>query len=155
MTESPLVDAHVHVFTQDMPLVDNPRHAPNYSFTTEQLLATMDAHGVQFAVIAAASPWGDYNDYVITALRAHKRLRGTVILAPTVERYTLEAMSKDGVVGVRLPFIGHPLPDITTFDYRRFLRRLADLDWHVHLHVEGERLPALIDKIEASGVKPV
>ena len=155
MTETPLVDAHVHVFTQDMPLIDNPRHAPTYSFTTGQLLATMDAHGVQFAVIAAASPWGDYNDYVIAALRAHKRLRGTVILAPTVERYILEAMSRDGVVGVRLPFISHPLPDITTFDYRRLLRRLADLDWHVHLHVEGERLPGLIEKIEASGVKLV
>jgi predicted TIM-barrel fold metal-dependent hydrolase len=155
MTESPLVDAHVHVFTQDMPLVDNPRHAPTYDFTVEQLIATMDAHGVQFAVIAAASPWGDYNDYTIAALRAHPRLRGTVILAPTVERYVLDAMSRDGVVGVRLPFIGKDLPDITTFDYRRFLRRLADLDWHVHLHVEGERLPPLIDAIEASGVKLV
>src|SRR5262245_39060129 len=76
--------------------------------------------------------------------------------SPPVERYILEAMKRDGVVGVRLPFIGlAELPDITTFDYRRFLRRLADLDWHVHLHVEGERLPALIDTIEASGVKLV
>src|SRR5262245_66001370 len=65
-------------------------------------------------------------------------------------------MKHDGVAGVRLPFIGlAELPDITTFDYRRFLRRLADLDWHVHLHVEGERLPALIDSIEASCVKLV
>ena len=155
MTEAPLVDAHVHIFTTDMPLVDNPRHAPTYSFTTEQLLATMDAHGVAFAVIAAASPWGDYNDYTISALRAHPRLRGTVILKPTVERYILDAMSKDGVNGVRLPFISNALPDITTFDYRRFFRRLADLDWHVHLHVEGERLPQLLPAIESSGVKLV
>jgi predicted TIM-barrel fold metal-dependent hydrolase len=156
MTDTLLVDAHVHVFTQDMPLVDNPRHAPTYSFTAEQLIATMDAHGVQFGVIAAASPWGDYNDYTIAALRAHPRLRGTVILKPTVERYILEAMKRDGVVGVRLPFIGlADVPDITTFDYRRFLRRLADLDWHVHLHVEGERLPPLIAAIEVSGVKLV
>ena len=145
MTETPLVDAHVHVFTSDMPLVDNPRHAPTYDFTVEQFIATMDAHGVAFAVIAAASPWGDYNDYTIAALRAHPRLRGTVILKPTVERYILDAMSRDGVDGVRLPFISlTELPDITTFDYRRFLRRLADLDWHVHLHVEGDRLPPLI-----------
>ena len=61
-----------------MPLIDNPRHAPNYSFTEEQLIATMDAHGVELAVIAAASPWGDYNDYTLAALRAHPRLRGTV-----------------------------------------------------------------------------
>jgi len=133
------IDAHVHVFTTDMPLIDNPRHAPTYSFTHEQLMATLDAHGVERAVIAAASPWGDYNDYTIAALRAQpKRLRGTVILKPTVDRFALEAMSKVGVVGVRLPFIGLPsLPDITTFEYRAFFRRLADLGWHVHPHVEG------------------
>src|SRR5258708_33521345 len=141
MTEEALVEANVEAFTRDMPLIDNPRHAPTYDFTVEQLIATMDAHGVGFAVIAAASPWGDYNDYTISALRAHPRLRGTVILKPTVERLVLDAMSKDGVNGVRLPFIGNALPDITTFDYRRFFRPLADLDWHVHLHVAGERLP--------------
>ena len=47
------------------------------------------------------------------------------------------------------------LPDITTFEYRSFFRRLADLDWHIHLHTEGENLPFFIPKIEASGVKLV
>ena len=141
----------------DMPLIDNPRHAPNYSFTHEQLIATLDEHGVERAVIAAASPWGDYNDYTLAALRAHpKRLRGTAILKPTVDRFALEAMSRDGMVGVRLPFIGLPkLPDITTFEYRAFFRRLADLDWHVHPHVEGEDLPKILPTLEASGVKIV
>lgn len=154
MQQSPIIDAHVHVFTTDMPLIDNPRHAPKYSFTHEQLIATLDANGVDRAVIAAASPWGDYNDYTIAALRAHRdRLRGTVILKPTVDRYTLEAMGRDGVVGVRLPFIGLPQwPDVTSFEYRAFFRRLADLGWHVHPHVEGEDLPKLLPTLEASGV---
>ena len=46
------IDAHVHVFTTDMPLIDNPRHAPTYSFTHEELIATLDANGVDRAVIA-------------------------------------------------------------------------------------------------------
>src|SRR5215831_1295067 len=114
------IDAHVHVFTTDMPLIDTPRHAPTYSFTHDELIATLDANGVDRAVIAAASPWGDYNDYILAALRAHPaRLRGTAIFSRPVERYELEAMSGDGFVGIRLPFIGLPtLPDITTFDYR-------------------------------------
>src|SRR5882724_9994723 len=151
------IDAHVHVFTTDMPLIDNPRHAPTYSFTHDELIATMDRNGVERAVIAAASPWGDYNDYTLAAVRAHpKRLRGTAILKPTVDRFALEAMSRDGIIGVRLPFIGLPkLPDITTFDYRAFFRRLADLDWHVHPHVEGEDLPKILPTLEASGVKVV
>ena len=157
MSEQPLVDTHVHVFTRDMPLVGKPRHRPDYDFTHEQLIATLDAHGVPFAVIAAASPWGDYNDCILAALRAHpRRLRGTAILHPTVGRYELEGMARDGFLGVRLPFMGlTELPDITSFDYRRFLRRLADLDWHVHLHVEGARLAPLLPAIEEFGVKLV
>ncbi|VCU68048.1 2-pyrone-4,6-dicarbaxylate hydrolase [Pigmentiphaga humi] len=151
-----LVDAHVHVFTRDMPLVPNPRHTPGYSFTVEQLLETMDAHGVQFAVIAAASPWGDYNDYVIESLRKSPRLRGTVIVDPGIERLILEDMHAAGVRGVRLPFISmRELPDLDSWNYRKFLRRLADLDWHVHLHIEGPRIPEVLPALEASGVKIV
>lgn len=156
MMVAPLVDAHAHVFTKDMPLIGAPRHRPNYDFTTEQFLATLDEHGVGFGVIAAASIYGDYNDYTIEAVRTSKRLRGTVILEPTVERYVLEQMKRDGIVGVRLPYLElDPLPDLTSFEQRRLLRRLADLDWHVHLHIEGERAPPLIDLLEASGVKLV
>src|SRR5215208_7373317 len=157
MTQPLKIDAHVHVFTTDMPLIENPRHAPKYSFTHEELITTLDKHGVERAVIAAASPWSDYNDYTLAALRAHpKRLRGTAIVKPTIDRFALEAMSRDGMVGVRLPFIGLPkLPDISTFHYRALFRRLADLDWHVHPHVDGEDLPKILPTLEASGVKIV
>lgn len=30
---TPVVDAHAHIFTKDMPLRDNPRHAPTYDHT--------------------------------------------------------------------------------------------------------------------------
>jgi predicted TIM-barrel fold metal-dependent hydrolase len=154
--DTPVVDSHVHVFTMDMPLVDTPRHRPKYSFTAEDLIATLDKHGVPMAVIAAASPWGDYNDYTIAALRKYPRLRGTVILKPTVDRYVLDEMKRDGVIGVRLPFVSMTdVPNVTTPDYRRFLRRLVDLDWHVHPHIECEKLPLILPGLEASGVKIV
>ncbi len=156
VSDTPLVDCHAHIWTADMPVVANPRHRLGYDFTVEQYLKVLDEHGVQLGVIAAASPFGDYNDYTIESLRRTKRLRGTVILDPAVGRYELEGMARDGVVGVRLPFINRTdLPDLTSFDYRRFLRRLRDLDWHVHLHVEGHKLPALLPALEASGVKIV
>ncbi len=157
MTDTLKIDAHVHVFTTDMPLIDNPRHVPTYSFTHEQLTATLDANRIDRAVIAAASPWGDYNDYILAACRAHpKRLRGTAIVQPTIDRFALEAMTQAGIIGIRLPFIGLPqLPDITTFEYRSLFRRLADLDWHVHPHVNGDDLPKILPTLEASGVKIV
>jgi predicted TIM-barrel fold metal-dependent hydrolase len=151
-----MVDCHAHVWTRDMPFIDNPRHTPDYDFTAEQYLAQLDEHGVQFAVLAGASLFGDYNDYMIDVLRKYKRLRGTVILNPAVERDVLTGMKADGVVGVRLMFRGlKTLPDITTYEYRRLFRRVRDLDWHVHLHTEGPRLPPLIEFLESTGVKLV
>lgn len=154
---APLVDTHVHVFRRTMPLLPNPRHRPDYEFTAEQLEATLDAHGVKFCVIAAASPWGDCNDYVVQSLRTRPLWRGTAILEPaTTTRHELEQLARDGIVGVRLPFISlAQMPDLESFEYRRFLYRLADLDWHVHLHLDGPRIPQVLPQLERSGVKIV
>lgn len=151
-----MVDSHAHVFLGDMPHVPNPRHQLKYDFSVAQYLKVLDAHGVERGVIAAASPYGDYNDYTIAAVRGEPRLRGTVIVEPTVERYVLEQMKKDGIVGVRLPYISlKTLPDLTAFEYQRTLRRFRDLDWHVHLHLDGPRLPQVLPALEACGVKLV
>ncbi|WP_232081024.1 amidohydrolase family protein [Variovorax sp. SRS16] len=156
LPDRPLVDAHVHVFRSNMPLVPSPRHRPSYEFTAEQLQGTLDAHGVQYCVIAAASPWGDCNDYVIDSLRTRPNWRGTAILDPSTDRYILEQMARDGMVGVRLPFISmKQLPDLDSWDYRKFLYRLADMDWHVHLHLDGPRIPQVLPQLERSGVKIV
>jgi predicted TIM-barrel fold metal-dependent hydrolase len=154
--EAPLVDAHVHIFRRDMPLVPNPRHSPDYEFTAEQLEATLADHGVRMAVIAAASPWGDCNDYVIRSLRTRPTWRGTAILEPSTDRYILEQMHRDGIVGVRLPFISmKQLPDLDSWDWRKFLYRLKDMNWHVHLHLDGPRLPLVLPALEKSGVTVV
>ena len=52
-----IVDSHAHVFTHDMPHIPNPRHHITYDFTTEQYLATLDAHGIAFGVITGFFVW--------------------------------------------------------------------------------------------------
>lgn len=148
-----IVDAHAHIFKQDMPLRDQPRHAPKYDFTLDDYEKILDAHGVSFAVIAAASPWSDYNDYLVDAINGNPRFRGTVILDPSVERIVLRDMDSCGIVGVRMHMIGlQHLPDISTFEYRRMFKRIADLGWHIHLHCDGRDLPDLLPHFERAGM---
>ena len=129
-------------------------HQPPADATTEDYLATLDVHGVGYAVMAAASIYGDYNDYMIDATRKHKRLRTTVIVEPATDPYILRAMRDDGVVGIRLQWRSlKQTPDLSSSEYRRFLRRVNDLDWHVELHDEGARLPPAIGLLEAAGIK--
>jgi predicted TIM-barrel fold metal-dependent hydrolase len=152
----PLVDTHVHLFTRALPLAARAWTRPEGELTAESFLTMMDEHGVDYGVLSAMSLLGDLNDYTIAALRAHDRLRGTVIVEPTTDRYVLERMKADGVVGVRFQWRRlADLPDLGDPAYRRLLFRVADLDWHIELNIEGDRLPPVLDRLTASGVKVV
>ena len=150
------VDSHAHIWLKDLPKVSNPRHPLSYDFSIEQYFEVLKTHHVEYAVIAAASPFGDYNDYTLDAIRGQKKIRGTVIVEPTIDMYALRAMKEDGIVGVRLPYISMTeLPDLESFEYKKLLRRFVDLDWHVHLHLDGPRIPQVLPALEKSGVKIV
>ena len=151
--EAPVVDAHAHAFTLDMPLTPGAWHKPPAAAPIEDYLAELDRHGVLFGVLAAASIFRTYNDYAIEACRRHRRLRTTVILPPETPAGELKAMARDGVVGVRFQWRHvKDVPDLGSAEYRVFLRRIADLGWHVHLHDDSFRLPPCIDALEAAGV---
>jgi predicted TIM-barrel fold metal-dependent hydrolase len=156
--EPPSVDSHVHIFTQDMPLAPHAWTRPTYGFTAEDLLATLDAHGVRHAVVAGISLFGYYNDYMIAKLREYPRLRGTVNVPPTTELRELAAMKEAGVVGVRL-FLSSQLSgevaDLRGADYQRLLRHVRDLDWHIHFLAEERVFADALDVLRASGVKVV
>jgi predicted TIM-barrel fold metal-dependent hydrolase len=125
----------------------------DYGFTAEDLIATLDRHGVHFGIISGLSTSGFYNDYMLAELRRHARLRGTVIVSPNTDRYILERMRADGVVGIRLQLARlQTHPDFRNDDYRLLFRRVRDLGWHVHVAVEGPMLRPVLEALEEAGV---
>ncbi len=154
--DAPLVDAHFHIYTTDLPLAPDAWHRPPEDAGTERLIKLLDDHGISLGVVAAASLHGEYNDYVRDALRRYRRLRATAIVSPSIGIYELERMRDDGFVGIRLMWRTlAEAPDITSPDYRRLLRRVADLGWHVHLIERADRLPKMMQEIEAAGARMV
>jgi len=154
--EPPIVDAHAHIFRRDMPMSSTAWFEPDYAFTAEQYLDVLDAHGIHFGVIAGISIYGLYNDYMLEQLRRHRRLRGTANVLPTTERYILERMKEDGIVGVRLQLTRRKeLPDLSDEDHQLLFRRLADLDLHLQVVVEGPHWPAVLAQLEGCGARIV
>lgn len=153
---SPIIDTHAHVFLRDLPLVAGATHRPKYSFPVVDYLKLLDASGVLFGVLTAPSFLGSYNDYVLSILGHHRRLRGTAIVEPGIDPYALKAMAAGGIVGIRYSLRRYPdIPDFTQPEYRRLLRRVADLDWYVHLMAEADRLAVLVPQLVAADVKLV
>jgi predicted TIM-barrel fold metal-dependent hydrolase len=154
--EPPLIDCHAHVWGPHMPVLGTAWKQPGPPYPVERYLADLDTHGVRYGVIAAASLFGTYNDYSIRAVRAHDRLRATVIVDPSIDLYTLESMKADGIVGIRLQwFFRDPLPDLGCEDYQRLCCRLRDLGMHVHVNIEGARLVDVASRLHATGVRVV
>jgi len=155
-TDAPVVDCHAHIFLRDMPVSRDAWTQIDYAFTAEDLLALLDEHGVHFGVISGISISGFYNDYMIRSLRKYRRLRGTAIVAPNTDFYTLERMSQEGIVGIRLQLARQEtLPDFRSDDYRMLFRRARDLDWHVHVAIEGPSLRPVLEALMEEGVKTV
>lgn len=148
--EPPVIDAHAHIFTRAMPFSDTAWTRPDYDYPVEAYLADLDAHGIAFGVVTAASLFGVYNDYTLAALEAHKRLRATVMLDFDTGPGELKDLRERGVCGVRYQIgMNTALPDLRSYDFRRFVTRLADAGMHLELNLGGgqlaQMLPALAD----------
>ena len=154
--EAPIIDCHCHVFVDGMPFSPTAWTRPDYEYAAETYLADLDRHGIAFGVISPASLYGTYNDYTLSVLERHKRLRATVIVEPTISREELARMAALGVVGVRWQWRRlDSLPDLKSFEYKSFLNRMADLGLHIELLVNSDVAPALLPALEDSGVKVV
>ncbi|HWL47434.1 MAG TPA: amidohydrolase family protein [Sphingomonadaceae bacterium] len=154
--EPPVVDAHCHVFTRAMPCTDTAWTRPDYDYAVATYLDTLDAHGIAFGVVAAASLFGDYNDYTLAALAAHQRLRATVMLDPATGPAELAALRAAGVRGVRFQLpVAAPLPNLAGYAFRRFVRRLADAGMHLELNLSGPQLAGMLDGLRDAGVDVV
>jgi predicted TIM-barrel fold metal-dependent hydrolase len=152
----PLIDTHAHIYPRDTPLIEGATHRPSHDVTPEEYARTLDGHGVLFGVHAAASFMGPYNDYTLAALARYPRLRGTAIVDPSISLHELKAMDAAGIVGIRFSLRDYKgTPDLGSIEYQRLFRRVADLDWHVHVFAEGERIAALTDQLLATDVKIV
>jgi predicted TIM-barrel fold metal-dependent hydrolase len=152
----PLIDCHAHVWGPDMPLASDAWKKPDRVYTAENFLADLDAHGVRFGVIAAASLFGTYNDYSIEALRRHKRLRATANVDMAIGLPALQSLQAEGIVGIRLQWFFLPtLPDLRGSQFQQHCRHLRDQGMHIHLNINGGRLVEVASAVADTGVNLV
>jgi predicted TIM-barrel fold metal-dependent hydrolase len=150
------VDTHAHVFERGLPMPAARRYAPAHDATLAQYLQLLDWHGLAHGVLVQPSFLGTDNSYMLQALHAAGgRLRGVAVVDEEAGEPHLQALARAGVDGLRLNLIGLPLPDLASPGWARVLEQAWDLGWHVELHVEAGRLPAILPALLAAGCRVV
>jgi 2-pyrone-4,6-dicarboxylate lactonase len=140
-------DAHCHVFGP----ADRFPYAPDRSYTPpdapyEHLVALHDFLGFDRGVIVQASCHGTDNTAMLDAIaRSNGRYKGVAIVDDGIDEKGLATLDDGGVRAVRFNFVQHlgGRPDMKVF--WRVLDRVAEMGWHVVLHLDAQDIVELQD----------
>ncbi|MDE1164818.1 MAG: amidohydrolase family protein [Pseudomonas sp.] len=148
------VDAHAHVFSRQLDLIEGRRYTPSYDATLAQWLHNLQGQGLSHGVLVQPSFLGTENSHLLQALaQAPDRLRGVAVVDTDTSTSQLKRMARLGVVGIRLNLMGKSLPDLGSAQWRPLLEQVAQLGWHVELHRQIEDIPSLCAALEPYGCK--
>jgi len=59
------------------------------------------------------------------------------------------------MVGIRFMLLGYAMPDLESPEYTALFRRLAELDWHIHIYADGAQLAHALPILSRSGLTVV
>lgn len=151
MIETPRIDSHAHVFSRECRAVAGARYRPDYAALAPDWTALWPQAGVTHGVLVQPSFLGTDNAYLLQQLRAQsERLRGVAVVAPGIERARLREWDAAGVRGIRLNLIG--VTDLGVYavaEWRTLFAAIAELEWHIEIQCEGERLAELLGVLDA------
>ena len=139
-------DCHVHVFGpfDKYPLAAKRSYTPPPA-TVADLIARMDAAGVDRAVIVQPSAYGTDNRATLDGVRAYpRRLRAVAVIDGSESEAVLEEMNAAGTRGVRLNIISGGGPSAATFEamITRIAERIARYKWHIQVYAPIATLAA-------------
>jgi 2-pyrone-4,6-dicarboxylate lactonase len=145
-------DAHVHVF--------GPRarflFADGRSFTPsdapkEKLFALHDFLGIERCVIVHTAAHG--YDLAVTkdAMAARPgTYKGVALVPVTISDAELKRLSAAGFCGARFHYMGHIAAGAPIDEVIAFGKRLADVGWHLQIHMAADRIGELAPAIRRS-----
>ncbi|MFM2483331.1 amidohydrolase family protein [Celerinatantimonas sp. YJH-8] len=147
------IDSHAHIFNRHLPMVTGRRYTPAYDASLAQWFEHMARFGISHGVLIQPSFLGTDNHHLLQALATYPdRLRGVVVIEPSIQDQELEAMSRAGVVGARLNLMGKSLTDYLTPQWQSLYQRLAKRHWHVELHRHSDDIAQMIEALLPYGL---
>ncbi|MEO6985287.1 MAG: amidohydrolase family protein [Paralcaligenes sp.] len=133
-------DSHLHIFDPRFP--ERPGYGDRYmGATVSDYLEVRQRLGTHRAVVVQAKRYGTDNTCLLDALaQLGNDARGIAVVASNADDSTLRHLDAHGVRGLRFS-VWNPADTVMTVDMLESLAcRIADLGWHVQLHMGGDQI---------------
>lgn len=147
-------DAHVHVFgpSPRFAYVAETGAAPSDA-PKEALFALHDFLGVDHCVIVHTAAHGTDNSATANALAAKGgAYRGIALVPVTVGDAELKKLDAAGFRGARFHYMQHLAKGASIEEVMAFAKRLADIGWHLQIHMQADLIAELSPAIRRSPV---
>jgi len=150
-------DAHVHVFGPGKHFPYAPRQgATPADAPKERLFALHDFLGISRCLIVHTAAHGTDNSVTADALAAKGgSYRGVALLRTDVSDAELKRLDAAGFRGARFHYMPHLEQAATIDEAIAFGARLADLGWHLQIHMAPELIAELAPAIHRAPVPVV
>ncbi|HVV61377.1 MAG TPA: amidohydrolase family protein [Pseudolabrys sp.] len=150
-------DAHVHVFgpRARFPFADGRTYTPSDA-PKETLFALHDFLGIEHCVIVHSAAHGYDNSATADALAAKGgAYRGVALVPVDIPDAALKRLDAQGFRGARFHYMRHLGKGAPIDDVIKFGKRLADIGWHLQIHMDGSRIGELTPALKRSPVTAV
>ena len=148
-------DAHVHVFGPRARFPFGGSYVPSDA-PKETLFARHEFLGIERCVIVHSAAHGIDLAATADALAAKGgSYLGVALMPVDVSDAELKRRDAQGFRGVRFHYMDHLGKGATIDDVIAFAKRLADIGWHLQIHMAGERIGELTPALKRSPVPVV
>ena len=141
-------DCHLHIYDPRFPMAwPQLRATPNASSAEYKRL--QQRLGTARAVVVQPAAYGTDNRVTIAAIEqlGSAKTRGVGVVHPSVKDSELAALHSGGIRGLRFT-LHDPKTAVTSVDMIEPLaERVAEMGWHVQLHLRGVQIVELADLI--------
>jgi 2-pyrone-4,6-dicarboxylate lactonase len=147
-------DAHVHVFgpRARFPFAEGRRYTPSDA-PKELLFKLHERLGIRHCVIVQPACHGYDNAVTVDAIAATGgSYKGIALVPVSVSDAELRRLDAAGLCGARFHYMKHLGKGPSIEDAVAFGKRLADIGWHLQIHMEAE---LIADLAPALGRSPV
>ena len=142
-------DCHLHIYDPRFPMAwPQLRSTPDASAAEYRLL--QQRLGTSRAIVVQPAAYGTDNRVTLAAIEAlgADRALGVAVVHPTIKDAELAALHSGGIRGLRFTQHDSKTAVTTPEMIEPLAQRVAEMEWHVQLHLRGEQLVEMASMIE-------